>query len=307
MQVTILAGGSTERAISLSSAHSVAKALDTLSYEYIIVDPVELITGHDTQKQILTSNYNVDTIVAHRSPSSKFAFNMLHGGHAEGGASQLFLEQHKLHHPGTTSTSAYTLMHKARTLQIAHQLNISTPRFYIFTKKQYRSHNKFPHIIKTLFGSGSSLGTCKIKSLSEQQEYPWDDNQQRLVLDFIHGDEYSCAILNGKIFGGCMINYAAEFCDYDVKYNPIHGLYHSPVPDNLKNACSLADHKALSLYKHLQCNGLIRFDFMIANHMPYFLEANPSPGMTSLSIVPDIAQFNHNLSYTQLIQLLLRS
>lgn len=288
MTMLIFGGGSTEKEVSLASAQSVSNALNQLSYDHQIIDP--------------SVNFNFDP--NNHMPS--FIFNMLHGGQEEGGKSQKWIENLGARSVSTRSQSAYILMNKAQTLLIAKRIGVKCPPFKIIDKSQYQQHTYFPHIIKTIFGSGSSLGTYKVLSAEKRDEYcdSWNDEDSRLVLNFINGYEYSCAVWDEKSFGGCMICYDAEFCSYDVKYNPRYGLYHTPEPDFLKNACTQAQSMAVAIYKALKCQGLIRFDFMIdyITHTPYFLEGNPNPGMTSLSIVPDIALFNHNLSYVQLIQ-----
>ena len=61
---------------------------------------------------------------------------------------------------------------------------------------------------------------------------------------------------------------------------------------------------ALKAHKLLMCGGVSRSDFRFYNNKFYLLETNTQPGMTSLSLVPEIAKFN-NISFKNLIEKIL--
>ena len=67
--------------------------------------------------------------------------------------------------------------------------------------------------------------------------------------------------------------------------------------------------KSLQLHiKHinfLSCRGVTRSDFRFYKNKFYLLETNTQPGMTSLSLVPEIARYK-NISFAELIDKILR-
>ena len=54
-------------------------------------------------------------------------------------------------------------------------------------------------------------------------------------------------------------------------------------------------------YKILKCKGIARCDFRFYKEKFYLLEVNTQPGMTSLSLVPEIAAYK-NISFTNLVK-----
>ena len=64
----------------------------------------------------------------------------------------------------------------------------------------------------------------------------------------------------------------------------------------------------LSLKAHMLigCSGVTRSDFKYYKGKFYLLEINTQPGMTSLSLVPEIAA-HHGISFIKLIQLILKN
>ena len=54
-------------------------------------------------------------------------------------------------------------------------------------------------------------------------------------------------------------------------------------------------------YKILKCKGIARCDFRFYKDKFYLLEVNTQPGMTSLSLVPEIAHYK-NISFTKLVK-----
>ena len=62
---------------------------------------------------------------------------------------------------------------------------------------------------------------------------------------------------------------------------------------------------ALKAHRLIECRGVTRSDFKFYNGKFYLLEINTQPGMTSLSLVPEIAAYN-GITFIKLIELLLR-
>ena len=62
---------------------------------------------------------------------------------------------------------------------------------------------------------------------------------------------------------------------------------------------------SLKAHKLIGCRGVTRSDFKFYNGKFYLLEINTQPGMTKLSLVPEIANF-HNINFIKLIELILK-
>ena len=61
---------------------------------------------------------------------------------------------------------------------------------------------------------------------------------------------------------------------------------------------------AIKAHKLLKCRGVTRSDFRLNGNKFYLLETNTQPGMTALSLVPEIAK-HRNISFAQLIDKIL--
>ena len=61
---------------------------------------------------------------------------------------------------------------------------------------------------------------------------------------------------------------------------------------------------AKKAHKVLNCKGVTRSDFKFFNNKFYLLEINTQPGMTSLSLVPEIANYT-GLSFENLVEKIL--
>ena len=62
---------------------------------------------------------------------------------------------------------------------------------------------------------------------------------------------------------------------------------------------------AYKAHKILNCRGVTRSDFRFYKNKFYLLELNTQPGMTSLSLVPEIAKYN-KISFFNLLDWLVK-
>ena len=62
---------------------------------------------------------------------------------------------------------------------------------------------------------------------------------------------------------------------------------------------------ALKAHKLIGCKGVTRSDFKFYDGKFYLLEINTQPGMTKLSLVPEIAA-HKNISFIELIEWILK-
>ena len=126
-----------------------------------------------------------------------------------------------------------------------------------------------------------------------------------LIEKFIPGREIQVAIMGNKKLGTIELKPKRKFYDYEAKYNPKANTEHI-IPVNLdkKNLKKITD-IASRAHKIIGCRGVTRSDFKFFKGKFYLLEINTQPGMTKLSLVPEIAAYA-GLSFINLIEWILK-
>ena len=126
-----------------------------------------------------------------------------------------------------------------------------------------------------------------------------------IIEEFIPGREIQAAIIGSNKLGAIELKPKRRFYDYQAKYNPKAKTKHIIPVDLTKNKYNKLMNIALKAHKILKCNGVTRSDFKFFKNKFYLLEINTQPGMTKLSLVPEIAAFR-KISFIKLIELLLK-
>ena len=126
-----------------------------------------------------------------------------------------------------------------------------------------------------------------------------------LIEKYIPGREIQAAFLGKKKLGIIELKPKRKFYDYKAKYSTSAKTEHI-IPVNLSSRnFNKINSIAMKAHKLLKCRGVSRSDFRFYNNKFYLLELNTQPGMTSLSLVPEIARYQ-NISFTQLIEEIMR-
>ena len=291
-KVLVLCGGiSKERLISLETGKEVAKELKINKYKVIICEP---------------DNNLINKIKLFRPD---IVFNALHGQFGEDGYIQTILETQKIPYTHSGVISSSIAMDKLISKKIFLQNKILTPKYikFVYKKdtkniiKKIEKKFKFPVVIKPINeGSSVNVYICnkkdilkKIKLLSFYKEI--------LIEEFIPGREIQVAIMGKKKLGTIELKPKRKFYDYEAKYNPKAKTEHIiPVDLSKKNLKKITD-IALKAHRKIGCRGLTRSDFKFYNGKFYLLEINTQPGMTKLSLVPEIAKYV-GISFIKLIE-----
>ena len=297
-KILILAGGySKEKEISIKTANSVYK---------------ELVKEKKNTIKIIEPDGKL--IQNLRKFKPHVVLNLLHGRYGEDGYIQAILESEKIKYTHSGVLSSSLAMDKELSKKIYIKNKILTPKYlkYSFQKK-YKKNDflsklkkklGFPLVIKPLNeGSSVNVFICNkrniIKNLNKLKEYG-----NILIEKFIPGREIQVAILSEKILGAIELKPKRKFYDYKAKYDPKAKTKHIiPVKINKKNYDKVTN-IALKAHNLLNCKGISRSDFRYYNNKFYLLETNTQPGMTSLSLVPEIAKFN-NITFKNLIKKIL--
>ena len=294
-RILILGGGiSGERSISLKTAKAVNKSIKK-KYNCRIVEPDENLTK------------NIEKFSPH------VVFNALHGRFGEDGFIQTYLESKGLKYTHSGVLSSMMAMDKEISKKIFIKNSILTPKFLkirtdLDKKKLIKLLKKkinFPVVIKPI-NEGSSLGVyiCNekniIQNLNKLKSY-----DEILVEEFIPGREIQVAILGKKMLGAIELKPKRKFYDYKAKYSSKAKTKHI-IPVNIKaNEYKNVMNIALKAHKVLKCRGVTRSDFKFHNGKFYLLETNTQPGMTNLSLVPEIALY-HGMNFFSLIDWIIK-
>ncbi len=297
-KILILAGGySKEKEISLQTAKSVFSELDK-DKKYIIK-----VVNPDGQFVKVIRKFKPDTVL-----------NLLHGRYGEDGYIQAILESEKVKYTHSGVLSSSLAIDKLLSKKIFIKNNILTPKYLKFSYRNYINRFKliknlkkkigFPLVVKPLNeGSSVNVYICDkdniLKTLKKLKEYG-----EVLIEKYIPGREIQVAILADKILGAIELKPTRKFYDYEAKYNPKAKTEHIIPVKISKNKYREVTKIALKAHKILNCRGVTRSDFRYHKNSFYLLETNTQPGMTSLSLVPEIAKFN-NITFKNLIKKIL--
>ena len=283
--IVILTGGlSGERKISFLTGKACFNALKKKGYKV---------------KELDAKGYFVDKL---RKLKPRLVFNALHGKYGEDGFVQSILESLKIPYTHSGIFASSLAMDKELSRLIFKKNKIKVPKYFLLHKdyennleKKIKSKKiKFPVVIKPI-NEGSSLGVyiCKNKMQFYKNYKKLKKEYDRiLVEEYIPGKEIQAAVMGKKALGAIELVPRREFYDYKAKYSSSAKTKHiMPAPlstKKYKEVLSLAK-KAHNL---LGCRGITRSDFRFFKNKFYLLEINTQPGMTKLSLVPEIANYS---------------
>jgi len=295
-KILILSGGiSKERLISLDTGKQVAKELIKNGYKVLISEPDKNLSNN-------IISFKPDTI-----------FNALHGQFGEDGYIQTILEAKKIPYTHSGIIASSIAMDKEISKKIFIKNGILTPKYIKFNHnknkvnivKLIKKKLKFPVVAKPINeGSSVHVYICDkiniIKNLNALRDY-----NEILIEEFIPGREIQVAIMNNRALGAIELEPKRKFYDYEAKYNSKAKTKHI-IPVNLSNK-NLDNIKNIANKVHqiIGCRGVSRSDFKYFKGKFYLLEINTQPGMTKLSLVPEIANFA-GISFIKLIELILK-
>lgn len=298
--VAVLKGGmSKEREVSLSTGKGVTKALKSLGYKVTEID-----VGHDIANKLSEVKPDI-------------AFIALHGTYGEDGCIQGLLEIMQIPYTHSGVTASAIAMNKPLAKIIMKEAGIPSPKGKVFTAKKLAdlSRNKKlpmkkPFVMKPL-NDGSSVGVMIVKNQDKFNfsEKDWNFGNEVLVEEFIAGRELSVAVTDDKVFAIIEIAPKVGFYDYKAKYTIGKADHIIPAPIHKKAYAKIQEY-ALAAHKALGCKGVSRLDIRYDDTKGepgkiYVLEVNTHPGMTPLSLTPEMAA-HAGISYEELVDYLVK-
>ena len=286
MHVAVLKGGmSAEREVSLTSGAAVEKALLALGHSVVAID---------------VSAHVVDDL---QRAKPDVAFNALHGRYGEDGCIQGVLEILKIPYTHSGVLASALAMDKPMAKVVFEKAGIRVAKGVVAHKDELMGRDVMPrpYVVKPA-NEGSSVG---VKLVFEKDNFfftkeNWPYGETVLVEQYIPGRELTCAVLDDVALGVTEITIPSGFYDYENKYTAGGSVHICPavLPQAIYDEVMV---QALTAHRALGCRSLTRSDFRWdekGDGKVYILETNTQPGMTPMSLSPELAayagiDFNH--------------
>ncbi len=290
-----MGGMSSEREVSLMSGGAILKALRDLGYQAVSIDADETLSQRLREEKI------------------EVAFIGLHGSLGEDGSVQGLLEMMRIPYTGSGILASALAMNKAVSRQIFQQNGLPVPRSVFLAQQPEGGMDPrkipfpLPVVVKPC-QEGSSVGVAIVSHARDflpAVEKALGYGGGILVEEFIKGREIQVGILDEVALGAIEIKPKVEFYNYEAKYTDglAEHLFPAPLPESEYR-------KALDLgyqaHRLLGCEGGTRVDLLYREPGEFFvLEVNTLPGMTPLSLLPEIAK-GSGVPFPELVERILR-
>jgi D-alanine-D-alanine ligase len=287
-RVAVLKGGrSLERQVSLRSGARVEDALERL--------------GHD----VVALDVNHDLISRLRDASPDVAFIAMHGRDGEDGTVQELLEILDIPYTGSGVLACVRATDKVLAKHLMIEAGIPTPEFFAFSETAFRELGAadalpaieerldFPIVVKPS-SQGSALG---IKFARRAADVPaalvaaFSYDSRVLLERHVDGRDLAVSILDSEPLPVVeAVPLGDEFYDFEARYEI--GRTEFVCPAELPNGVTeQAQELALRTYGLLGCSAFGRVDLMLGGDGELtVLEANPIPGLTETSLLPQAAE-----------------
>ena len=283
-KVGVLFGGrSAERDISIMSGSGVLAALQSRGIDAHAFDP-----GQRSIAELASEQFDR-------------VFIALHGRFGEDGSLQGALEQLGIPYTGSGVMACAIGMDKIYTKMIWLMHGLPTPKYAALDGSadlaQVAQELGLPLIVKPPH-EGSTIGITKVSALADMEgAYALAARFDDVVLaeQFITGREFTVAIVghgkNARALPIVEIVAPQGNYDYQNKYFNDDTVYTCPALLDAASACEI-ERVAVAAYRALDCEGWGRVDVLLraSDNLPFLLEVNTAPGMTSHSLVPMAAR-----------------
>ena len=294
-RVGVLMGGlSAEREVSLDTGRGVLAGLRERGYECV---GIEWASDTSLPAQLAAAEVAV-------------VWNALHGTLGEDGAVQGLLACMGIACTGSGILASSLAMDKVASKRIFESHGLPTPAWACIPVDAdpvaLLQDWQTPVVIKPA-NEGSSVGVTIVRdraALSEAVALARSYHGPTLVETYIAGAEIHVGVLDDAVLGAIEVKVKVGFYDYEAKYRRDDTEYIIPatVEESAQRRCEAL---ALDAYRALGCAGYARVDLRVGPPgMPYLLEVNTLPGMTSHSLLPKIAA-HAGIDYPELCERIL--
>lgn len=287
--IAIITGGnSSEREVAEQTAETVSRSLSKQRIRHTVFNITRI---NDLYQLDLTAFTRV--------------FLALHGGFGENGQAQSYLDSRSISYNGPSPTASAICMDKILTKLIARGLDIHVPNYIELadTSLSFQEVTKKigTHIVVKPIREGCSFGVSLVDNEPDAfyaaRQHALSFQAGVVAEEYIPGPELSVSFLAGELLPSFKLGFQTPFFSYEAKFSSSHttaSLIHlkSSTQNKLRGDCEVIA-QALSL-------DYFRADIIINNDLPYLIELNTLPGLTSHSLFPK-ACMAHGWSFDDLI------
>ncbi len=295
--IAVLEGGySHEKVISLLSAETVFQNIDREKY-----NPIKVRIDEEGWFAF----YNGDKIDMNRSDFSfgnikfDFAFIVIHGTPGEDGKLQAYFDMLGMPYSTCSHLASTLTFNKFVCNQYLKNFGVKVAEAVLIRKNEiFKSTDiiakvGLPCFVKPADG-GSSFGVTKVKGENELEaaiNFALKHGTQAIIESFMVGREVTNGVYKGKngvkVLPITEIVTKNEFFDFDAKYK---GESEEITPANLPTDIEQkVKTETKRIYEILDLEGICRADYIIQGDTPYLIEINTVPGMSSASLIPQMA------------------
>jgi len=324
LKIAIFVGGtSPEREVSKASGKAIYEAIKSLGYQTVLIDPAYGLAQPDDDTlffdekdfTVISNENYLKAIDSELMKDVDLVFIALHGKWGEDGTVQSILELKGIKYTGSGVMASAVAMDKLMSKVLFQKNNVNTADWIIANKNfnadkiinEIKSGFGFPCVIKPN-EQGSTVGLSIAQNENEVDsaiKLALQYSDIALIEEYIKGREMTVAILDGEALPVLEIIPKNGFYDYKHKYT--HGMSEYIVPADVpENVFEKMQQQAESAFDALRCSVYARVDFRLNDdNIPYCLEVNTLPGMTSTSLVPKMANAV-GISFEKLIDKIIR-
>lgn len=321
--VVLFGGQSSEHEVSCVSVRTVIAKIDRSRYDLLLIGITK--EGRwlyvENEESIASGSWRESSVSAILSPDATMGgvllldggqvtlrkadvvFPVLHGLYGEDGTIQGILELAGIPYVGCGVLSSAVSMDKLTTKRLVDPLGITQAQYVPVLRQELSDVEaviarieeglSYPVFVKPS-NAGSSRGVSKAgnrEELVRALEVAAAEDGRILVEETIVGRELECAVLQDadgvRASGIGEILAAAEFYDYDAKYNNADSrtVLSPELPAGKTEEIRRA---AEAIFRAVDGWGLSRVDFFLENgtNRVVFNEINTLPGFTSISMYP---------------------
>jgi D-alanine-D-alanine ligase len=317
--IAIITGGySGENVISRQSATMVLNNIDRKLYLPYLVDISKKGWYYLGKEQNISVDKNDFSIILNGNKITfEAVFIALHGSPGENGVLQGYFEMIGL--PCTTG-SAFSMaitFNKYASVQLLKSAGIAVASSVMLRSGQKINANAignevtYPCFVKPNFG-GSSIGISKVNDASELVpaiHNAFNESEEVIIESFMEGREFTCGVLQVKdkiqAIAVTEIVCENEFFDFESKYDTslVEEITPAPIEERLYKKCQEI---SVEIFRTMDCKGMARVDFILTKEGFKVIEINTVPGLTEVSLFPQMAEAS-GISKKETISILLNN
>ncbi|UTW60684.1 D-alanine--D-alanine ligase [bacterium SCSIO 12741] len=304
LNIAVICGGySGEYDISMKSAATIMENLDPAKYEIfqVILETSgwKVSDSLGQECSIVRADFSCDR----QGENLKFdaVINAVHGTPGEDGLIQGYFDMLGIPYNSCDVLISSLTFNKGFCNQYLKQTGIRVADSVLLLDPEERSVDEIlevtglPCFVKPNDG-GSSIGVSKVKHKEEMLpaiHKAFEAGNRVLIERFVQGTEVTCGVIrkDGKVtpLAVTEIVFASEFFDYEAKYNSADTQEITParISDDLYAKCMKI---SAEIFERLNCKGFFRADFIIQDGEFFLIEVNTVPGMSKMSLMPQMIE-----------------